>query len=532
MSGRILAGFLAMLLMILAGAAETTRVVQAEEILKKIELGQPVEYENVTVVGDLNLSGLDLPRVAVKRTVIEKYFAMPDHEVIIISPIRITNSVIVDSLCLNETKLQNVTDFHGTMFKGPVFMIGSRFNQTACFGFSRFNNTISSFFSVFNGIASFDSAWFNGKADFNITQFNDAADFYNAQFNDTAFFNLARFNDTVDFGSARFNDTVNFDHVQFNHHAKFWYAWFNDTANFYDAQFKDTASFHFARFNYVNFWKARFNDAAYFVYAWFNYALFASVNFNGIVYFDYSTFNDTADFAYAQFTHKSWFTDTHIVDLSLENAKFVEEIFFDGAQINGTLSLYRTKYDTLNIRWSSIHDLAYDDTAYHLLTQNFNNLGFADDARECQYSYRCKHREELFRQQKFDSWLFDLLAWASYGYGLRPVRPLGWASLLILIGGLFFFLTGSVARSKESAELAEKSQNDAGASQNKPEDSVSIYEALLLSATYFTSGASSIISATPTEFVPVGRGRYVVVILRLLGWIFFVLFLSSLTRTV
>ncbi len=29
-----------------------------------------------------------------------------------------------------------------------------------------------------------------------------------------------------------------------------------------------------------------------------------------------------------------------------------------------------------------------------------------------------------------------------------------------------------------------------------------------------------------------GRGRYVVVMLRLLGWIFFVIFLSSLTRTV
>ena len=68
--------------------------------------------------------------------------------------------------------------------------------------------------------------------------------------------------------------------------------------------------------------------------------------------------------------------------------------------------------------------------------------------------------------------------------------------------------------------------------EDKPADAVSIWEAFLLSATYFTSGASSIISATPTEFVPVGRGRYVVVLLRLLGWIFFVMFLSSLTRTV
>ena len=51
LNGRILAGFLAVLLMIVAGAAEPTHVVQAEEILKKIELGQPVEYDNVTIVG-------------------------------------------------------------------------------------------------------------------------------------------------------------------------------------------------------------------------------------------------------------------------------------------------------------------------------------------------------------------------------------------------------------------------------------------------------------------------------------------------
>ena len=72
MSGRILAGFLAVLLMMVAGAAEPTRVVQAEEILKKIELGQPVEYDDVTVVGDLNLSSLNLQRLPVERTWDEK----------------------------------------------------------------------------------------------------------------------------------------------------------------------------------------------------------------------------------------------------------------------------------------------------------------------------------------------------------------------------------------------------------------------------------------------------------------------------
>jgi len=432
-SGRILAVFLAMLLMTIADAAEPTRVVQAEEILKKIELGQPVEYDNVIVEGDLDLSGLDLPRVPVKRTFIEKLLRLPDYYTLVVSPIRLTNSVIRDSIDFNSTFFQNVMDFSGTRFEGPAIMFCLRLRHTADFEDVRFNETADFGNARFNEAAEFWNSWFNGTAEF-----------WNAQFNQTADFENVRFNETADFGNARFNET-----------GKFWNARFNQESHFKDASF-------------------------------------LNVFFN--------------------------------------NSQFSKEAFFQGAKINGTLSLYRTKYDTLNIRWSSIHDLAYDDTAYHLLIQNFNKLGFGDDARECQYSYRCKHREELFRQDRFDSWLFDLLAWASYGYGLRPVRPLGWAALFIFIGGVFFFLTGSVARSKESPY--EKRPLALRKREEKPEGIVSIWEAILLSATYFTSGASSIISATPTEFVPLGRGRYVVVILRLLGWIFFVLFLSSLTRTV
>jgi hypothetical protein len=59
---------------------------------------------------------------------------------------------------------------------------------------------------------------------------------------------------------------------------------------------------------------------------------------------------------------------------------------------------------------------------------------------------------------------------------------------------------------------------------------ISIRETFLLSATYFTSRASSIISSVPQEFSPLGKSRYVVVILRLLRWIFFALFFTSLGK--
>jgi uncharacterized protein YjbI with pentapeptide repeats len=468
LSGRILAGFLVVLLIVaVPGAAEPTCVVQAKEILEKIELGQPVQYDNVIVRGDLDLSRLNLTRVPVKRKEYEtKSLGLHDYGILVTSQIRIINSVVEGSVNLNGTILQDDTYFLGTKFEGPVFLISSRFNQ---------------------------------EAHFSEAQFNQDAQFHGAQFNDSANFDSAQFNDSANFDSAQFNDYVAFNNAQFN-----------KESGFFGTQFNEFAYFDGAQFNHTHFRGAQFNQYA---------------DFHGARFKEFTSFREV------EFKQESHFEDANfLIELSFDNSQLSKEAFFQGAQINGTLSLYRTKYDTLKIRWSSIHDLAYDDTAYHLLIQNFNKLGFTDDASECQYSYRCKHRGELWRQHKFDRWLFDLLAWATYGYGLRPVRPLGWSALFILVGGLFFVLTGSVARSKEAP--SGKMLRALRRREDKQEDAVSIWEAFLLSATFFTSGASSIISATPTEFVPVGPGRYVVVLLRLLGWIFFVIFLSSLTRTV
>ena len=43
------------------GASDSRQAVQASEILAAIERGEPVEYDNVIVEGDLDLSGQDLP---------------------------------------------------------------------------------------------------------------------------------------------------------------------------------------------------------------------------------------------------------------------------------------------------------------------------------------------------------------------------------------------------------------------------------------------------------------------------------------
>ena len=106
--GRILVlSLIALLFLALAVQAEPSRVVQAEEILKKIEMGEPVEYERVTIVGDLDISKLELPKVFVARTDEEKdYYSLTDNAKLVISPIKITDCLILGSLNLNETVMQ------------------------------------------------------------------------------------------------------------------------------------------------------------------------------------------------------------------------------------------------------------------------------------------------------------------------------------------------------------------------------------------------------------------------------------------
>jgi hypothetical protein len=446
--GQILVLSLILLLFLpLAAQAEPSRVVAAEEILKKIELGQPVEYHGVTIVGDLDARLLDLQVVRIDEALQGAVYVGGSSSVrakIVESPLRITDSKIAGVFDFNHIIFKNITNFRGTTFESPAIMSLSRFNQDS----------------------SFSSARFNQEAKFDGVQFYETVDFTGADFNQTAIFTFAQFSQTAFFIRTHFNQKADFAHAQFN-----------QTGFFIETLFYQDAKYLATRFN-----------------------------------------------------HDATFSDARILNANFDYSHFSKDVSFDNAQINGTLSLYRTKYDKLNIRWSSIHELSYDDTAYYLLIENFKKQGFTDDASECYYSYRCKHREELFRQGEFAKGFFDLLAWMTNGYGLRPVRPLGWSVLFILLGGAFFFVTKSISRSKGPETPGKRLHAIRGKDSPPRAGEVSIWEALLLSATYFTSGASSIISSVPEEFSPLGRSRYVVVILRLLGWIFFVLFLTSLGK--
>jgi len=69
-------------------------VVQASEILAKIERGEDVEYDGVIIEGDLDISGLDLLTERVRRTKHELQKGLFEELKVISSEIKIINSEI------------------------------------------------------------------------------------------------------------------------------------------------------------------------------------------------------------------------------------------------------------------------------------------------------------------------------------------------------------------------------------------------------------------------------------------------------
>lgn len=120
--------------MVIAMEAETSSdprpVIQASEILAKIERGEDVEYDYpVKIEGDLDLSRLDLRTEHVDRTELEVKRGLSDDIKVVRSQIIITNS-----------EIQGHVNFGNACFKAKIIFRGVEFGRDVNFqgaGFER-----------------------------------------------------------------------------------------------------------------------------------------------------------------------------------------------------------------------------------------------------------------------------------------------------------------------------------------------------------------------------------------------------------
>lgn len=377
--------------------------IQASEILYKIKSGQPVEYQDVIIKGDLDLNSR-----------------------VVLPPISITYSEIDGKFYAQGTLFKNLINFENTTFKGDTNFEFSIFNGTAIFLRSRFAREVWFGNSKFTKGATFNDSIFSTNVEFGSVEFGEDAYFVNSKFNGTADFRLvAPISHWLIIGrkmsiivpsnnfskSNEFSGDANFDDAEFNGIAYFTGMQFIKSANFRRTKFSEDA----------NFDDAEFNGTAYFTGNQFRKA----TNFRG------AKFREGADFNGSKFTGTNDF----------KNSVFL-----------GFLDLTGANFDRLDIYWPSSTRLVCNDGPTYLeLIKNFRDLEEYEVADEVYYEYR------QWRQREKSVWdtskYIDILGWITCGYGVRVNQTVTFASSIFVIFGAIYSIIGWLRWRKDGGNV-------------------------------------------------------------------------------
>ena len=469
-------------------------VIQASEILAKIERGEPVEYDGVIVEGDLDISELDLPTEHVDRTEPEFRSGLSEVLKVVRSQITITNSEIRGKVNFSNARVQEPINFSLTKFTGRnADFMGAEFSGNAYFGISKFTGGDTNF-----GRAKFTG----GSADFMGAEFGGNAYFWDAEFGGNAYFWDAEFGGNASFSDAEFGGDTNFRRAKFTgRHAYFWEAEFGGDAYFEEAEFGGGAYFESAKFTggYAYFEGAKFDVVLNIDNIKFNrlYITWESIKdrliYSGPVYLALiknfkviERFNDADDCYYAyrkeSQTQKKWYSEKNrLIDFLIRGYNWISTTIKRISEYFGWINNYPPFTWIHRFNWSK---------------------------------------------------LLDCLGFVSCGYGVRIQPIILWVLGSVLGFTLLYKLLpqsyGGIAESGPSTVTMEAVNNSTlllTFSSGDGAVSPSWGECLYFSFTALTGG-------TPDGLHPVGLVKYAVMIEGVLGYLFLALFVVVLARKI
>jgi len=195
--------------MLIAMEAETSSdqrpVIQAREILDKIERGEDVYYDGVIIEGDLDISELELPAEHLHRKGLQKVIGLSDERKVVDSQITITNSKIQGNINFSNTYFKEDITFTGSEFVEKAEFWDVEFGSIANFDETKFSGDYATFWlSDFNAYGDFSGANFVKKTDFSGADFAEKADFIGTNFGGDAEFYRCKFYQYVSFKDATF----------------------------------------------------------------------------------------------------------------------------------------------------------------------------------------------------------------------------------------------------------------------------------------------------------------------------------------
>ncbi len=469
------------------------QAVPAQEIYAKIEGNEPVYYDSIRVLGDLDLRSLSDARVSNSFTLTNSTLINASFDGITFAKDAVFWGTTFGNASFEKAAFLGQADFANTSF-GNVCFSAASFDKPAVFDSALFRDNVSFEDAVFARDAFFNEALFMGDANFNYSDFASYSYFAAAQFFGDALFSDVDFSGALNFSAAtvakranffqsRFQSPI-FSDVVFSGPAQFGLTSFSGLSSFGGALFVDEAVFSLARFS----------DAAY----------FSGAEFQKDAFFGLTKFQDMASFQSARFEGDLNFKGGSISTMLLDKAEFCKR---------SRIILNDTDFARFKAHWNEIEEhVVWDQGAYLALVNNYHGLGWSADEDDCYYQYR-----GLNQDKKTWGWskTIDLLAWLSCGYGVRPSYAVAWSFLTILAFALLFWRGDGIRRSA-------KPLNEAAEEDSVPER-VTLRNALFFSTMVF-------LSQGPIDFLPVGRYRYYVILEGISGWLLLALFLVTLGR--
>lgn len=185
--------FSIVLVLVFTVTLSAQRTVKASDILNDIKNGKNVAYENVTIVGSLDMTYMDekLPDLP-KRKRWWKNGGSNSVEEQIDGKVSFTNCVFEDHVYAyihdEDSKYTFIANFEDDVnfvnctFKGKAYFKYSDFERAADFSGSKFEDQTTFKYADFSQKANFSNTNFDENATFKYSKFNRGVSFNNAEF--------------------------------------------------------------------------------------------------------------------------------------------------------------------------------------------------------------------------------------------------------------------------------------------------------------------------------------------------------------
>lgn len=220
--------------------------VNAEDIIKQIDDGQNVKYENVTITGHLDFTRINESEPdkgkRKRRSFLDKIESLVSHgtnEILyyVEVPVEFINCKFEgDVIAYYYDDYDDLT--HNAVFYEDVKFLGCEFREASEFKYARFEKA-----------ADFSKNVFSEEALFKYAEFSEPISFAGSKFNDDVIFKYTKFNDYVDMSDTYFRREADFKYTDFDYGVSLENAVFDGFANFKYAEFDEPSNLDNVEFN-------------------------------------------------------------------------------------------------------------------------------------------------------------------------------------------------------------------------------------------------------------------------------------------